>query len=56
MKTPKRRLYKIGYTPDQGSPQLSTRGSHITKFGVATIQTPAENIGHIRIHTSLKNA
>jgi hypothetical protein len=25
-----------------------------TKFGVATIQNPAENIGYIRIHTSLK--
>jgi hypothetical protein len=25
-----------------------------TKFGVATIQNPAENIGYIRIRTSLK--
>jgi hypothetical protein len=27
-----------------------------TKFGVATIQNPARNIGYIRIHISLKNA
>jgi hypothetical protein len=27
-----------------------------TKFGVATIRNPAENIGYIRIRTSLKNA
>jgi hypothetical protein len=26
-----------------------------TKFGVATIQNPATNIGYIRIHISLKN-